>query len=354
MGAERPTLDTVAAAAGVSRMTVSNAYNRPDQLSGETRARVLAVAEQLGYAGPDPAARSLRRGRAGTIGVLMTERLPYAFLDPGMVLIMAGIAGELSAAGRAMLLVPSGVRDSADVVRGAVVDAFVVCSMDEHDEALVAVRARRLPLVVVGSPRLTGVPLVGVDNRRAGSLAAAHLLDLGHRQLGVVDLRGRQPGDPEDPNLPVRFGIHERAQGFSRAVASRGGATTVARAAEHSHDEGVTAALSLLDRPPAARPSAVFAVTDVLALAVLDAAERLGIDVPGELSVVGFDDIAAAGHSRPPLTTVRQELQGLGRAAATVALDLVAGRPARVADLRAELVVRGSSAPPRPAAPPEP
>ena len=82
MGDERPTLDTVARAAGVSRMTVSNAYNRPDQLSPATRERVLAVAEELGYAGPDPAARSLRRRSSGTVGVLLTDRLPNAFSVP--------------------------------------------------------------------------------------------------------------------------------------------------------------------------------------------------------------------------------------------------------------------------------
>src|SRR5277367_1893874 len=105
--AERPTLDTVAAAAGVSRMTVSNAYNRADQLSAATRERVLEVARQLGYPGPDPTAASLRLGRTGTVGVVLTERLPYAFTDPGLVTILHGIATALSDAGNALLLVPA-------------------------------------------------------------------------------------------------------------------------------------------------------------------------------------------------------------------------------------------------------
>ncbi|MDQ1540555.1 MAG: hypothetical protein QOH29_1281, partial [Actinomycetota bacterium] len=91
MTAGRPTLETVARAAGVSPMTVSNAYNRPDQISAETRSRVLEVARSLGYAGPDPAGRSLRRGRADTIGVLLTEQLPYAFSDPGTVEFLHGV-----------------------------------------------------------------------------------------------------------------------------------------------------------------------------------------------------------------------------------------------------------------------
>ena len=101
-GGARPTLDTVAQAAGVSRMTVSNAYNRPDQISGQTREKVLRIAAELGYAGPDPAARSLRRGRAGTVGVLLTERLPYAFADPGMLAFLHGVATELADSGQAV------------------------------------------------------------------------------------------------------------------------------------------------------------------------------------------------------------------------------------------------------------
>ncbi len=343
----RPTLDTVAEAAGVSRMTVSNAYNRPDQLSAATRERVLAVAAQLGYPGPDPAARTLRRGRAGTVGVLITERLSYAFTDPGMVALMRGLAAELGAAGQAMLLVPAEARDVAEVVRGAVVDAFIVVSMDERDEAVAAVRQRRLPLVTVGHPRLAGVPFVGIDNAAAGARVAEHLLGLGHRRLGAVGLPGRDPGEPADRALPVRIGIRERVAGFRRALAAVPDAgLVVVDASDNAVDEGTTAARSLLDRPADARPTAVFAVTDVLALGVLEAADQLGLAVPGEVSVVGFDDIAEAVRTRPPLTTVAQDLEGKGRLAARAALDLVADRPVRSPRLSARLVVRQTTAPP--------
>jgi len=347
VGTDRPTLDTVAEAAGVSRMTVSNAYNRPDQLSAATRERVLAVAAALGYPGPDPAARSLRRGRAGTIGVLMTERLSYAFTDPGMVSLMRGIAGELGSAGQAMLLVPSESEDVVSVVRGALVDAFIICSMDAHDEAVDAVRHRRLPLVTVGHPRLRGVPFLGIDNAAAGGLVAEHLLGLGHRRLGVVGLPGRDPGDTTSRVIPVRIGIRERVTGFSRVAASVQGADLqVVDTAENTLAEGVRAALALLDQPADSRPTAIFAVTDVLALAVLHAADRLGLAVPAQLSVVGFDDIAEAARTRPPLTTVAQDLEGKGRLAARAALDLLAGSPVRSPRLSARLVVRQSTSAP--------
>src|ERR1700742_2448613 len=115
----RLTLDSVAAAAGVSRMTVSNAYNRPDQLAAATREHVLETARRLGYAGPDPAAASLRLGRTGTVGVVLTERLPYAFADPGLIQILHGIATELSEAGNALLLVPAYGPDGESLLRHA-------------------------------------------------------------------------------------------------------------------------------------------------------------------------------------------------------------------------------------------
>jgi DNA-binding LacI/PurR family transcriptional regulator len=348
MGDERPTLDTVARAAGVSRMTVSNAYNRPDQLSPATRERVLAVAEELGYAGPDPAARSLRRRSSGTVGVLLTDRLPNAFSDPGLVSLLRGLAEELGAAGQSMLLVPSEAEAVGELVRGALVDAFVVCSMAETDEAVQAVLQRRLPLVTVGHPKLPGVPLVGIDNGRAASRAAEHLLGLGHRRIAILGLPGREPGDTESTDVPVRWGVRDRADAVRRTVQETPRTKVTQRdATVNTHEEGVRLATELLDVPAASRPTALFAVTDVLALAAYEAAHGLGLSIPDDLSVVGFDDIEQARHAAPPLTTISQDLQGKGRIAARTVLELVAGASPRTPRLSAELVVRGSTAPPR-------
>lgn len=348
MTAPRPTLDTVAKAAGVSRMTVSNAYNRPDQLSPATRERVLAVAAELGYGGPDPAGRSLRRGRAGTIGVILTESLSYAFTDPGLVSFLRGAADELSGAGLAMLLVPADAEDGGGLVRSAIVDGFIVSSMREDDAAVQAVRARRLPFVTAGSPRLRGAPFVGIDNRSSGALAADHLLALGHRRLGVVALPADMPVAPDARVVRVRQGFAERLAGFVERAAEVGvepESIAIADAETNSTDAGTVAARELLARRHP--PTAVFAVSDVLALGVLSAAADAGVEVPSALSVMGFDDIEEAAHSRPPLTTVAQDLREQGRRAARLTLDLVDGRPVRSARRTPHVVVRGSTAPPR-------
>jgi DNA-binding LacI/PurR family transcriptional regulator len=338
----RPTLDTVAAEAGVSRMTVSNAYNRPDQLSPQTRERVLAAAVRVGYAGPDPTAASLRRGNTATVGVVLTEQLPYAFADPGMVTILHGIAAELSAAGHALLLVPAagpGNSEPGALLRRVMVDALILCSIAPDDPAVSAALDRQLPVVMVGSPKLPKVPNVGADNHSAAALVAEHLYRLGHRRVAVLT---HQPHSGTGPRRP---GFQSRTEGFRAALLERGvpaDHVTVHSAERNDRDAGAAAAAELLAVSP--RPTAIFAVTDILALGVIDASIAAGIAVPDELSVAGFDDIPAAATNVPSLTTVAHALYEQGVAAARLALRRIAGERVRPPRLPAELVVRGSTA----------
>lgn len=153
------TLATVAEALGVSTMTVSNAYNRPEKLSAELRERILAKADELGYAGPNALARSLRRGRTGVLGVVLGEALTYAFEDPATVEFFRGLAS----AGIALQLVPAtGSADDAALVLDAAVDAFVLYAVPDGHSLVDAVLRRRLPVVVQSGPQLPGHPFVVV------------------------------------------------------------------------------------------------------------------------------------------------------------------------------------------------
>src|SRR5689334_5260471 len=151
----RVTLQQVAAELGVSAKTVSNAYSRPDQLSAALRARVLEVAERLGYPGPDPLAAGLRRGRVGALGVAYANALSYAFDDPVSVALLAGITSVAERAGTGLLLASgsgSAGGPAAGTVGTAVIDGLVVASLGDDDPVLPVVAARRLPLVVVDQP----------------------------------------------------------------------------------------------------------------------------------------------------------------------------------------------------------
>ncbi len=332
-------------------MTVSNAYNKPDQLSAQTREAVLAMARSLGYSGPSAAGRSLRRGMSGTVGVLLTERLPYAFNDPGTIAFLHGLATELADARRALQLIPShGDRDGTlALVREAIVDAFVINGLDEDDPVVSAILERRVPVVTAGSPRLPGVPFVSVANAEATCTAAQTLIGLGHTRIGTVTYRAELRTARDGGLIPVHQTFHDRWVGYQRAfteAALPDGASCTRAAAANSREGGRQAARLMLSLAPEMRPTALLAMTDVLALGAIDAAQELGLAVPGDVSVVGFDDIEEAHRSSPPLTTIRQGLFEQGQHAAALALALVAGEVAQTDDFPTELVVRASTSPP--------
>jgi DNA-binding LacI/PurR family transcriptional regulator len=352
----RVTLAEVAARCGVSRMTVSNAYNRPDQLSPELRARVLATAEQLGYGGPSAAGRALKRGRAGVLGVLLTEALPYAFGDPGTVSFLHGVTAATAEAGLALQLIPAAAATAERLVRDAAVDGLIAHSPADDDPALAAALRRRLPTVVNGGPHLAGLDCVTVDNAAAAAAAAAHLTGLGHRRLGVVTWRLHADGHTgwvSPARLAgARFEVfRRRLQGYLRAAAAAGLPPESVRVWEqpgHSVADGRAAGHALLGLPGHIRPTAVLASTDVLALGVARAARDRGLRVPGDLSVTGFDDIGEAGRALPPLTTVHQSLYEQGQDCARALI--APGQPITLLH-PARLIVRASTAPPPAAAP---
>src|SRR5690349_10543158 len=191
MHVRRPaTLASLAAELGVSRTTVSNAYNRPDQLSPELRRRVLETARRLGYPGPDPVARSLRTRKAGAVGLLLTENLSYAFRDPAAIGVLEGLALACEDAGVGLHLVPASPgREDVAAVHRAGVDGFVVYSVPDDDPHLGAVLERPVPTVIVDQPRVDGVDRVGPDDAAAVTAMAEHLISLGHRQIGVLCMR---------------------------------------------------------------------------------------------------------------------------------------------------------------------
>jgi DNA-binding LacI/PurR family transcriptional regulator len=336
------TLKTVAERVGVSAMTVSNAFSRPDQLSPQLRERILAVADELGYAGPDPAARSLARGTTGTVGILRNESAQYSFTDEYSTILLAAVAEELGRAGLALTLLPSVDAGPALPARDVAMDGAIVDACSPASAGLHWLRRRGLPLVQLDQRPEAGTATVNVDDRGGAAAAARHLLDLGHRRIALVTLHS----DDDGQFHPAR----ERLAGWFDALRPAGVEPVVLRAAEHSHEAGTAAVSGPLTGPD--RPTAVLAVSDSVAGGVLRAAEDVGLQVPRDLSVVGFDDVPLAVRLRPELTTVRQDIAGKGRAAAAALVEAIArqraGRPPEAARvlLPAELVVRGSTARP--------
>jgi DNA-binding LacI/PurR family transcriptional regulator len=353
MHMRRPaTLASLAAELGVSRTTVSNAYNRPDQLSPELRRRVLETARRLGYPGPDPVARSLRTRKAGAVGLLLTENLSYAFRDPAALGFLEGLALACEGAGQGLHLVPvNPEREDVAAVHRAGVDGFVVYSVPDDDPHLAAVLSRPVPTVVCDQPRVEGVDRVGIDDRAAITQLAERLITLGHRNIGVVCMRlARDRNDgfaSVERQRTAHFHVQRaRLAALASAFATVGvdwAAVPVVERFDHSSANGASAAAQLLDAGPDV--TALICTSDILALGALAEARRRGLRVPQDLSVTGFDGITEA--DRVGLTTIRQPVLEKGRAAGKLLLGAVEhGRPRQIT-LATELIIGSTSAPPR-------
>lgn len=351
----RVTLQTVADRVGVSRMTVSNAFSRPDQLSDGLRQKILAAARELGYVGPDPAARALARGSTGAVGVLLTSSLRYAFTDDVAMGFLGAATEELTPTGLALTLLPSTSRDQVIPARDVALDGALVYSCDPDTTAVDWLERRNLPLVYVDQEPREGIPAVNVADREGARAAAQHLVDLGHRRIAVMT--AGLHGDPGVVAASVALAEsgtwkhvgRQRLLGYLDVLEPLGIDAMVYRQLSNDDEEARAVAKDLLDRDD--RPTGILCYSDVLAHGVVRAAADLGLDVPGDVSVVGFDDSPLASRVTPALTTVRQDVAGKGRAAAAAlaasieAVRTGGTRPTEHVVLPTELVVRDSTAP---------
>jgi DNA-binding LacI/PurR family transcriptional regulator len=339
------TLQTIADALGVSRTTVSNAYNRPDQLAPELRRKVLETAKELGYAGPDPAARRLRSGRRGAIGLMFSERLSYAFTDPGAVGFLQGLTEATEAKGYELLLLPGmrGEEQEVVAVRDAVVGAFCRYCMPDGHPAVAAATARGLPVVIVDEPRSAGSFFVGIDDHEGARMAAAHVKALGHEHVAIITDRlvDDHYEGLADVDRIARSNCkvaRERVAGYVAGLDSIA-PVPIYDAMANFEEPAARAARELLALEP--RPTALLCSTDVLAFGAMRVARELGLDVPGDVSITGFDDVPQAAVA--DLTTVRQSLVEKGRQAGRLLMEQ---NTEREVVLPLELVTRGSTAPP--------
>lgn len=340
-------LQDIAQAVGVSRTTVSNAFNRPDQLSPELRDKILEAAKEMGYPGPNPMARMLRTGQTGAIGLVFGESLPYAFNDLAAIAFLRGVSRVCERVKASLLIVPTLESDAAQkTIEQATVDGFIIYNLPNDSEALVRVLERQLPVVAVDQPSLKDVPAVGIDDRQAAKKAAMHLLSLHHKHIaimamellsdlyvGLVDTQRIEQATHQITKL--------RLQGYQDAIEEVGIDFSQVPIYECRNDENHAreVAMTLLQRYP--RPTAILAMSDILAFGALRSAQQMSFKVPEDLSIVGFDDIPLAWQIRPRLTTVQQPLIEKGVLAAELLLSKSLTKTSKVLGTR--LVVRESS-----------
>ncbi|HZN75291.1 MAG TPA: LacI family DNA-binding transcriptional regulator [Micromonosporaceae bacterium] len=328
MNPRRPTLEQVAARAGVGRGTVSRVVNGSPQVSQETRAAVLAAIEELGYV-PNRAARALVTQRTDSVALVVSESEERVFGEPFFAGIVRGISTVLADTELQLWLALAQSPTERERVEHHLtsqhVDGVMLLSLHDSDPLPGLLADRGLPTVLGGRPaRMVrpggsgddGVSYVDVDNEGGAQQAVAHLLDSGRRRIGVI-------AGPQDMGVGVA-----RLAGYWDALKDAGVARdeTLVTYGDFSERSGVRATVQLLDRRPDV--DAIFAASDLMAVGALRALRDAGKQVPGDVAVVGFEDSTLARQTDPPLTTVFQPVEAMGREMARLLVARIGGEPA--------------------------
>ncbi|MBU2663960.1 LacI family transcriptional regulator [Actinoplanes bogorensis] len=332
---ERPTINDVARRAGVSKGTVSFALNGRPGVAEETRQRILDAARDLGWT-PSHQARALSVSRAFAVGLVLAREPELLGADPFFPAFIAGVERTLSDRGQALVLqvVPE-AEEEAGYRRLAAdkrVDGVFLLDLRVADPRIALLEELGLPAVTIARPDgPSGFPAVLVDDRPGIAAAVRHLIELGHRRIAHVA-------------GPAQFRHGQvRREAWAQTLAEAGLPATACVEADFSAAGGARATRQLLEND---RPTAIVYANDLMAIAGLSVAQELGIVVPGQLSITGFDNTDLAAYVSPPLTTVRTDPYLWGRAAADALLQSIEG--GTVDDVPvppAQLVVRASTAP---------
>jgi DNA-binding LacI/PurR family transcriptional regulator len=332
-----PTLEQVAALAGVSRATVSRVVNGSPKVSPAVRAQVERAVAKLGYV-PNRAARSLVTRRADSVALVVSEPHTRFLSEPFFAGVVRGVSAALAETGvQLLLLVAHDLPDRGRLERyvvGGHVDGVLLASLHNDDPLPGVLERAGVPAVLVGRPAGTGpASYVDADNRGGARQAVDHLARQGRRRIATIT-------GPQDMGVG-----QDRLDGYHDGLRAAGlaGGDDLVEAGDFTEEGGAAAMGRLLERP--GRPvDAVFAASDLMAAGALRTLRAAGQRVPDDVAVVGFEDSAVARYTQPPLTTVRQPIEEMGRQATRLLLAKVAGEAAGMhLILDVELVVRAST-----------
>ena len=339
----RTRIADVAREAGVSKTAVSFAFNSPDRLSPETATRIREVAESLGYR-PHPVARMLTQGQTMALGVLTPQALSVIFSNPFFGAFNEGVALAAEEHGYGLHFISPVHGSLARAIGRATVDGVVAIGLSEHHPDVEQIR-HALPIVLVDSTAMPDHPSIDIDDEGGARAAAEHLLALGHREFLVIGVEPPQPATQMEPEGVTG----RRLRGYRAALTAAG----IELPVDHVVVGPATVAGGVTTLEAAwhngLRPTAVLAMSDAMAIGAMRAIRGLGLSVPSDVSVVGFDDIDFAMHTDPPLTTVHQPIRRKGEEAVRLLLSVIHGRDATPPEhrrLETRLVVRGSTARP--------
>ncbi|MET8907206.1 LacI family DNA-binding transcriptional regulator [Micromonospora sp. NPDC004551] len=336
---KRPTIADVARRAGVSKGAVSYALNGQPGVSEATRQRILAIAAEIGFS-PSSAARALSGATAKAVGLALCRPARILGIEPFFMELISGVEAELSARSYALTLQVVADQEAEIAVyrrwwAERRVDGVFVCDLRTDDRRVPALEELQLPAVVIGGPGHTGsLASVWSDDAAALVETVEYLVALGHRRIARVG------------GLPALLHTEIRTDAFTEVCRRLGLDEAATVWSDYTGEEGARATRRLLSS--AARPTAVIYDNDVMAIAGLSVAQEMGLAVPGDLSIVAWDDSPLCQLVHPPLTALGRDIPAYGAHAARQLLAVIAGEPVTgLQDETAHLTPRGSTAPPR-------
>jgi alanine racemase len=339
---QRPRIADVAREAGVSKTAVSFAFNSPNRLAPETASRIREVADHLGYR-PHPVARMLTQGQTMTIGVLTPQALSVIFSNPFFGAFSEGVALAAEESGYGLHFISPLQGSLARAMSRATVDGVVAIGLSDGHPEVEQIRRAGVPIVLVDSSALPEHGSIEVDDVGGARAAAEYIIGLGHRDVLVTGVEPPVPGGPDPDGVTAR-----RLRGYREGFAAIDAAIDDDRVmvGPASIDGGIAA----LDRAweDGLRPTAILAMSDAMAIGAMRALRERRLDVPGDVSVVGFDDIDLAPHVDPPLTTVHQPIRRKGEEAVRLLLTVVERRDQSKPEhrrLETRLIIRASTGP---------
>ena len=333
----RVTIKDIAQQAGVSKTTVSFAFNEPTKLSSSTCTRVLAIATELGYV-PDPVARTLTTRRTGSVGLLLPQALQEALQNPYLGEILQGLGASCEGQSRSLLLMPPVQGQVMEAARRAAVDALVAIGVGPEHQVVELMRQRQIPLVTIDGLPGESLSNVGIDDEAAAYALMQHVLGLGHRRLAVVALEPEVYNNTVGQTSAVSM---RRMAGFSRALQEAGLAADAISMfrVDSSFSGGMAAADKVLNNTDC---TAILAMADILAMGIYARCADRGILIPASMSVAAFDDIQISQILKPGLTTISQSGFAKGTEAGRIIHSLLDGGPIEQVLMPATLQVRSS------------
>ncbi len=332
------TINDIAYAAGVSKTTVSFAFNSPGRISREMYEKIMRIAEDLKYV-PNPVAKTLATRKTGSIGVLLPQSIEKAFANPYLAELLRGMGSVCIDYGSSITLVTPEQGDINKAVRHAAVDGFIAVGLEEYMSTFMILKARQIPFVCIDTFTEDNVPTVTSRDDSGASLMMKEVIDYGHTEIAVISLNPSKTFSATKNSV-----INDlRMKGFSTA-AEKKGVNFQTFGAECSIDGGRnTAAQILTGKKSDIQVTAIVCMSDIVALGVYQYCTEHHLNIPDDVSVCGFDDIPAASLVTPGLTTIRQFIYKKGRNAGRMIFDIldIGENPERVY-LEPELIRRGS------------